>query len=188
MRAIRLYGALSKFLGKRVFRAEVATAAEAVRCLLVNFPQLEAHMIDKHYKVQVGSEDTAYEELHNPSSQKEDIKIIPVIAGAGAAGKILAGVALVALSFVAPGVGLAFLQPVLFGVGLSLASGGVAQLLTPVPKTPTGPESEKDARQSYGFSGIQNVSRQGVSLPVVYGEMYVGSVVVSAGINTDQVS
>lgn len=187
MRAIRLYGPLRKFLGKRVFRAEVSTAAEAVRCLLANFPHLEAHMASQHYKVQVGSEAISEEELHFPSSEKEDIRIIPVIVGSGAAVKIIAGVALVALSFITFGAGLAFIKPVLFGIGLSLTAGGVAQLLTPVPKTALGPESEKDARQSYGFSGIQNVSRQGVSLPVVYGTMYVGSVVVSAGVNTDQV-
>ena len=39
---------------------------------------------------------------------------------------------------------------------------------------------------NYNFSGITNVSRAGVTLPVVYGEIFVGSVLVSNGVDTDQ--
>ena len=45
-----------------------------------------------------------------------------------------------------------------------------------------------NARKSYSFSGIQNTSRAGVAVPVVYGsEVLVGSVVISAAIETVQV-
>lgn len=74
------------------------------------------------------------------------------------------------------------------GIGASLVLGGVAQLLTPVPKIPTGKNSDKDPRKSYSFSGVQNTSRQGVPVPIVYGETLVGSVVISAGIDTVQVT
>ena len=53
---------------------------------------------------------------------------------------------------------------------------------------PTGPDSEEDPRKSYSFSGVQNTSRQGVPVPVVYGEVLVGSVVISAGVDTVQVA
>jgi predicted phage tail protein len=66
--------------------------------------------------------------------------------------------------------------------------GGVAQLLTPTPtQQAAGPDTPNDPRKSYSFSGIQNVSRQGVPVPIVYGETIVGSVVLSAGINTEEV-
>jgi predicted phage tail protein len=76
------------------------------------------------------------------------------------------------------------------GVGASLVLGGVAQLLTPVPKVPQGAASntDQDPRKSYSFSGIQQTSRQGVPVPVVYGETLVGSVVISAGVDTVQVA
>ncbi len=68
-----------------------------------------------------------------------------------------------------------------------MALGGVAQLLTPVPQVPQiGKDSDKDPRKSYSFSGIQNVSRQGVPVPVVYGETIVGSVIISAAIDISQ--
>jgi len=197
LREIRVYGRLAKFLGRRVLQAEVATAAEAVRFLLANFPQLERHMTDQHYRVSVGSYDLATDELHDPAGQQQ-IKIVPVLAGAGAVGRIIAGVALIALTIATGGFGGAAIG--LFGtgtlalgtvgmaIGASLVLGGVAQLLTPVPQMPTGANTEQDPRKSYSFSGIQQTSRQGVPVPIIYGETLVGSVVISAGIDTVQVN
>ena len=184
LRKIKLYGPLAKFIGKRVLRADVASAAEAVRFLLANWPELEKHMADQHYRVSVGDYDLSLEEIGHPAGQQE-IKIIPVVAGAGAVGRIIAGVALVAIGLFVPGIGALGVQ-LLVGVGASLILGGVAQLLTPVPKMASGKDSDKDARKSYSFSGIQNVSRQGVAVPVIYGETIVGSVVISAAIDVSQ--
>jgi len=191
LRKIRLYGKLAKFVGHRVLEADVATAAEAVRFLLANWPELERHMADQYYRVSIGKYDLLAEELHDPAGQ-QDIKIVPVMAGAGAVGRIVLGVALIALAF-ASGAGLfgaAFaknigLFAVVKGVGASLVLGGVAQLLTP---TPTISKDEADPRKSFSFSGIQNTSRVGTAVPVVYGELLVGSVVVSAGIDIVQVA
>jgi predicted phage tail protein len=75
------------------------------------------------------------------------------------------------------------------GIGASLVLGGVAQLLTPTPQLQTkGQNSDADPRKSYSFSGIQNVSRQGLPVPIVYGETLVGSIVISAGVSTEQVA
>jgi predicted phage tail protein len=196
LREIRIYGRLAKFLGRRKFMAEVASAAEAVRFLLANFPQLERHMADQHYRVSVGSYDLEESELHDPAGQ-QSIKIVPVLQGAGATGRIIAGIALIGLSILTAGATIGLLglaaplaiSPILVGIGASLVLGGVAQLLTPVPKVPQGAASntDQDPRKSYSFSGIQQTSRQGVPVPVVYGETLVGSVVISAGIDTVQV-
>ena len=185
LRKIKLYGKLAKFVGHRILEADVASAAEAVRFLVANWPALERHMADQHYRVSVGTYDLELEELHHPAGQQE-IKIVPVMAGAGATGRIIAGIALVAIGLFVPGIGALGVQ-ILVGVGASLVLGGVAQLLTPTPKVPTGPDTQNDPRKSYSFSGIQNTSRQGVPVPIVYGETIVGSVVISAGIDTVQV-
>ena len=192
LRTIRIYGRLAKFLKRRTFEAEVSSAAEAVRFLLANFPQLERHMADQHYRVSVGSYDLTVDELHDPAGQQE-IKIIPVVAGAGAVGRIIAGAALIIASIFIPGTALIFgtaLKGLVFGIGASFALGGVAQLLTPVPRLPQGAanNTDQDPRKSYSFSGIQNTSRQGLPVPIVYGESLVGSVVISAGIDTVQVA
>lgn len=195
LRKIKLYGKLAKFIGKRVLHADVASAAEAVRFLVANWPAVERHMADQYYRVSVGSYDLDADELHNPAGQQE-IKIIPVVAGAGAVGRIILGAALIVGAFFTGGAtiglfGLAApiaVSTVLGGLGASLVLGGVAQLLTPVPRIQQGSDTEQDPRKSFSFSGIQQTSRQGVPVPIVYGETLVGSVVISAGIDTVQVT
>ena len=202
LRKIRVYGSLAKFLGRRVFEADIASAAEAVRFLVANFPQLEKHMAEQHYRVDVGNYGLTLDELHHPTGQQE-IKIVPVIGGAGGnVGQILLGVGLIAASFLLPGAGifgatsvfgvtaaqggviLAGIGTALSVVGASLVLSGVAGLLTPTPTTSLGANGDDDPRKTYSFSGIQNTSRQGVPVPIVYGETLVGSVVISAGIDT----
>ena len=201
LRKIKLYGQLAKFIGSRVLEADVATAAEAVRMLAANFPGLEKHMADQHYRVTVGTYDLTLDEIHDPAGQ-QDIMIAPVLAGAGAAGRIILGVALIALAIAVPGLGAAAgakAAATIFGTGFSslaltvgvigaqLVLGGVAQLLSPVPKVPQGAGSDNDPRKTFNFSGIQQTSRQGVPVPCVYGLTLVGSVVISAGVDTVQV-
>jgi predicted phage tail protein len=185
MREIRVYGRLAKFLKRRVFRADVASAGEAVRFLAANFPQVERHMNEQHYRVSLDDNDLELSEINQPVG-REVIKITPVVAGAGAAGRIIAGVALIAASFI-PGIG-ALGVSLMFGVGASLALGGVAQLLTPVPMMSGGKDSTNDPRKNYSFSSIQNTSRSGTPVPICYGEVITGSVVISAGIDVVQVT
>lgn len=187
LRKIKLYGRLAKFIGRRVLKADVSSAAEAVRFLLVNWPELEGHMRTQHYRVSVGSYDLAKEELHDPAGMQE-IKFVPVVAGAGATARIIAGIALVAFSLLLPGVGAAIGGALMTKIGLlggALILGGIAQLLTPVPSTSLGADEQDDPRKSYNFSNIQNTSRAGTPVPLLYGgPRLVGSVVVSAGIDT----
>jgi predicted phage tail protein len=195
LREIRVYGKLAKFLKRRVFKAAVATPAEAVRFLLANFPQLEAHMADQHYKVIVASHELEAgdhpEQLHDPIGATETIKLVPVMAGAGAVGRIIAGVALVAAAIFIPGLGLGLAGATVTQIGIlggALILGGIAQLLTPTPQISMGSNGDDDPRKSYSFSGIQNVSRQGVPVPIVYGETIVGSVTIAAGIITQEIT
>ena len=198
LRKIKLYGSLAKFIGKRVLEADVATAAEAVRMLVANFPGLEQHMAEQYYRVTVGTYDLGLDEIHDPAGQ-QDIKIMPVVAGAGGGAKIAIGVALIALAFI-PGFGIGLLTvagqaaagftvagKILLTIGASLALAGVAELISPVPRVPQGPNTDNDPRKTYNFSGIQQTSRQGVPVPCVYGLTLVGSVVISAGTDTVQV-
>jgi predicted phage tail protein len=195
LRKIKLYGKLAKFIGHRVLEADVASAAEAVRFLVANWPEVERHMADQHYRVSVGTYDIDLEELHHPAGAAP-ISFVPVVAGAGAAGRIIVGVLLVAVAIAFPliGVGAAAIaagttvgavSASIALTGLSLIIGGISQLLTP---TPTTSKDEGDPRKSFSFSGIQNTNRAGVPVPVVYGETLVGSVVISAGIDIVQVS
>lgn len=198
-RKIKLYGQLAKIVGSRSFKAKVSSAAEAVRFLISNFPHVESHMMEGYYQVKVGDYNLSKEELHHPSGQ-DDIFLIPTVQGAGSnAIPIIAGVALIALSFVSfgagawagiagsfgTGAGAAAGSVAAFSVGASLVLGGVAQLLTPVPSTDfvQGAKNPEES-PSYSFNSVQNTSRQGLAVPVVYGEVLVGSITVSVGVDT----
>ena len=201
LRKVKMYGELAEFVGHKELEAVVKNPAEAVRFLVTNFPKLEAYMSDKYYQVLVGKEDLEKEDLHNPIGQ-DDIHIVPVISGAGggAGRRILFGAALIGASFLFPGGGLfsyysfsgvaagagiaTKIGTALSAIGAGLVLNGVSEMLFPMPK-PEMPED--DPRISFSFSGVQNTSRAGTAHPIVYGEVVTGSVVISAGIDTNQV-
>jgi predicted phage tail protein len=210
LQEIKLYGKLAKFVGQRSFQAAVSNAAEAVRFLLANFPGLEQHMADQHYKVLVGDWSLTLDEIHNPAGQQV-IKIVPVVGGAGGeTGNILAGIGLVAAAILLAPVGGGFLglgagaltgtftlgaaaSVAIGSVGAALVLGGVAQMIAPTPSMGSlnsvgGTGNSSDPRESYSFNGVQNVSRQGVPVPIIFGEVICGSVTVSAGIDVAQVT
>ena len=210
LRKVKMYGELAEFVGYKELEAVVKNPAEAVRFLVTNFPKLEPYMANKYYQVLVGKEDVDKEDLHNPIGQ-DDIHIVPVISGAGGGspfGRILLGAALIGASFLFPGAGMFGTTSVLgssagvvgistqgallatkigtaiSAIGAGLVLSGVSEMLFPLPK-PDMPED--DPRISFSFSGVQNTSRAGTAHPIVYGEVVTGSVVISAGIDTDQV-
>ena len=210
LRKIKLYGELAKEIGHKEFEnINVANVAQAVSFLINNFPQLESHMANRYYKVIANEEEIGQDELHNPIG-KSDISFVPVISGSGGNfGKVLLGVALIGLSFTPMGAGLFAAGPGLAGlggtglvggiyaagaygsaalgvIGAGLVLSGVSGMLFPVPKMPEF-SSEEDPRLSFSFSGTQQTSRAGTPVPIVYGEIFTGSVVISGGIDTEQV-
>ena len=202
LRKIKLYGQLAKFVGESVLEAEVSSAAQAVRFLCVNFKGIEKHMADQYYKVMANDWNLAEDEIRYPTGQS-DISIIPVVGGAGGnTTRIILGVTLIAAAVFLPGStavfgaggGLGFgaatagtfsAYALAGNIGIALVLSGVAGLLTPSQDIPN---TEDDPRRSFSFSGIQNTSRAGVPVPLVYGtEVMIGSVVISAAIDTVQV-
>ena len=193
LRKVKLYGKLAEFIGHKEFEVQVVNVSQVVSFLIHNFPQLEAYMNPKYYQVKIGNYSIGDSELAYPIGQ-EDIHFIPVISGAGRGlGQILLGAVLIGFAF-AGGAGFfgsAFAKNTgLFAftkkIGFALVLGGVSQLLFPTPE-PQKFEAEEDPKLSFNFSGVQNTSRAGTPVPIVYGEIITGSVVISAAIDTNQV-
>ena len=199
LRKLKLYGQLAEFIGHKEFEIKVNSVSQAVSFLIHNFPEVECFMSPKYYQVKVGNYDIDESELGYPVGQ-EDIHFIPAISGAGRGfGKILLGAALIAGAFLIPGLpggaatfsmkaglGGGFLAKSMVYVGASLVLSGVSALLFPLPE-PQKFSSEEDPQLSFSFSGVQNTSRAGTPVPIVYGEIFTGSVVISAAIDTNQV-
>ena len=224
LKTIKVYGRLRKFLGSSYFEAAVSSPAEAIRFLMCNFPEIEAHMSQQYYKVKINNMDVSLDFLS--MSGKGDIQIIPIASGSGPVVPIVgsifstgAAVASAAVGAVTTVAGAAITTAAAVGgavatvastvaavpvvgsiataVVTDLAIGGITSLLAPTPAPFESPgnvgASESDGAldpqmaNSYSLSGIQNVSVSGVSVAIIYGEVFTGSVVISSGVDTVQV-
>jgi predicted phage tail protein len=217
MKVVKVYGPLRKYLGQCRFEFVADTPAQAMKALCVNFPGLAQWLLDREaegmaFRVTRGRDkitNEAPEGLVLPWSEREVFSIAPVIVGAGrGVGKILAGIALVALAFVTYGGSLALGATGLtvkagltgfaaFGAGAAAAAGtlgiglivtGVAQLISPTPSLGFNTGKEAARLESFSFSGIVNTSKQGMAVPICYGRAFVGSAVISSGLDVDQVA
>jgi len=208
MKVVKVYGALRKKLGQCRFQFEADTPAQALKALCVNFPGLEKWLLDSEkdgvgYRVTIGKEKVTEQNavlIAAPFSEREVFSITPVIAGAGdGAGQILAGVGLIALAIVTGGIasagvalggfmGIGTIGTAVVGIGASLVLGGIAQALSPAPvnSTSTFERGREAAKlESFSFSGIVNTSKQGLPVPIAYGRLFVGSAVISSGLDVE---
>lgn len=192
MRIIRLYGHLGQRFGRQ-HRLDVRSPAEAIRALCANFAGFAQAVADGQWRVLVGGKAQSLDQMHDPLAA--DISIVPAVAGAGGFGKVVLGAALIAFSVMNPTFGLLpFTSGPLAGmsigsiagnIGLSLALGGVSQMLFKPPKPPKLPAERPENMPSYAFNGVVNTTAQGNPVPVCYGRMRVGSQVISAGLHSE---
>ena len=195
-RKIKLYGKLAEFVGHKEFEVQVDSVAKAVSFLVHNFEGIEKHMSLQNYHVSVGDYDIDKDEIDYPVGG-QDIHFVPVISGAGSGTrKFIIGAVLIGFAIASGGTGLSLGAGGVFGftggslaaiggnLGLALVLQGVNDMLFSSEE----PTDEEDPRISFNFSGVQNTSRAGTSHPIVYGEIMTGSVLISAGIDTNQVS
>ena len=196
LRKIKLYGKLAEFVGHKEFEVQVDSVAKAVSFLVHNFEGIEKHMSLQNYHVSVGDYDIDKDEIDYPVGG-QDIHFVPAISGAGSgARKFIIGAVLIGFAVASGGTGLSLGAGGVFGftggslaaiggnLGLALVLSGVNDMLFSSEE----PTQEEDPRISFSFSGVQNTSRAGTSHPIVYGEIITGSVLISAGIDTNQVS
>ncbi|WP_276122571.1 tail assembly protein [Pararhizobium qamdonense] len=195
MRKIYLHGELGKRYGYEL-ELDVATAAEAVRALCVNFPDFERYMRAGEFHVVRGKDidrgtDLDLDLCTTYKLGKAPLHIAPVIVGSKRGGllKVVLGVALVGAAFLFSGGALA--TPIMSGalggatygnmamLGVALAVAGVSQMLAPEEKA-----EGKD--ESFLLSGPGNTYEQGGALPLVYGEVITGGVLASIGIDIEQ--
>lgn len=203
MRSVVLHGTLREQFGGP-FKLHCNSVVEAVRLLVANFPQLPAAMAEGTYRVSVGRprrrRDLDETEIPMHFPEDDNIHIIPAIAGAKrGGGKLIAGIAILAVTAIATGgFSLAAGSTVLgmggsaWGsiamVGASLALSGIAQMLTPVPKTPSLSQNERpEDRPSFMLGGAVNVVEQGHPIPICGGENILGGIVVSVGFNVERI-
>jgi len=184
-----LYGKLGRDYG-RVHRYDVSCPAQAIKALSVTIKGFKQSFIDGgYYRVLIGGKtELDINETINPVSNKETIRIVPVVAGASGNGKIILGTGLILASNPLGALfsEVSFITAATFtSIGTSLIIGGVSQLLFS-PQLQTGSSERAENRPSFIFNGAVNTTRQGNPVPICYGRMIVGSQVISAGLTVTQ--
>ena len=195
MKKIKLYGRLRKFVGQAEFEADVNSPIEAISFLACNFKGIEKHMATQHYAINCGDL-TVTEELLNMQTDS-DIQIIPlahgnfffsILLGAGSLfGSSAIGTTLLGSKLLAT-----VASTVLSSVGTSMIIGGVTEMLSPTTpsRDPSSGMDEFDPAalaSNYSFTGLTNISRAGVPVNLVFGEILTGSITISNGVDTVQV-
>jgi len=185
---IKLSGQLGKKFGK-IHRFYISSPGEAIRALCSQVKGFESHMRDPERKTlyKVFANDSQIDpenELHIERDLHE-VRIAPVIQGAKSGlFQAILGVALIAGAFFTGGMTLAGMTTgwagTMFSMGLSLALGGIAQMLSPQPKLDLGKASSNTPNS--GFSVENRNVTSGIPVPLVFGKCVVPSVTVSAGI------
>lgn len=187
---VRFYGSLKQFGTE--FRLDCKTPAEVIHALTSQIPKLRQFIQQGLFTVRVGRDyfDNRYLEKGLSQKLKDDavVHFTPTLKGSKRGGLfgVITGVALIAgalalgpLGFSVIGANAAWMVG---GLGASLLLGGVAQMLTKMPSMSTGKDADK--KQSTSFSNLSNMAAQGRPMPIAYGRIRVGSLIISQGVET----
>ena len=206
LHTIHLHGHLGAKYG-RTHRLAVDSPAEAVRALSFRWPDLPKTIEEGYYRLmRRGGQGRCKREydkdelLCRLGDEPCDFHIIPVPAGAkrGGVGKMILGAVIMVAAVVASpftggaSLGAAMSATAFAGISYgSITAFGAAMFFTGIsqyfqPSMKTNYESP-DQRASYQLGGQVNQTSQGGPVPLAFGRIRVGTVVVSAGLTTEEV-
>lgn len=190
---VKLLGELGRKFG-REYRLMANSAAQVIHALSVQIPGFAAFLYQSGdngigYRV-VNDDPMGMEEAELTLPIGDRLIVAPVVQGAGAVGRILAGAALIGVG-IALGPQAAWLgiqwSSSLIGLGGGLVLGGIAQAITP---TPSGPKSAREAKrsESYIFDRSGEISDEGLPIPLLYGEWLVSALpIISSGLSVEDI-
>jgi predicted phage tail protein len=197
MKTVYLHGELGlKFTDKVVL--DIHSVGEAIRALKANFKGF-ADYIQNYtpgFHIKIGDIFKEKNEINDIIGNSEDIHIIPAIAGSGKFGTIILGAFLIWATWGIGATAIAGVAPTGFAagwtgaaiasqIGVGLVLSGISALLFAPPKA-TVNQKEENTPNTY-FNGAVNTIAQGNPVPIGYGELIVGSAVISAGISVDSI-
>lgn len=183
MATVLLYGHLAQKYGRR-HQFQISSPAEAVRALKANYPDFEQAVLGHGagYHVLVGYENRVGPGVSDVNSQREVIRIVPSVSGAG-----IETMAFWFFANTSLGVAASWVAGAVVSMAISVALSSIAtSLFAADPSDPSGSE-RADNKPSYLFNGAVNTTAQGHPVPVGYGRLRVGSQVVSSGLSVEQI-
>ena len=174
MTKINLHGLLAFEFGESMdlFIKKPKDVFHAIDANRKNFYQrvIELAKIGCHYSIIIDGKNLKDLRELEVKKQPQVIDLVPVVAGSGTGGFLTA-----------LGVVLAFV-PGLQGVGIALIGMGISMMLAPKPEKLEPPKAAVGTasalNQSFYFSNMANLAQQGSPVPIGYGRLKIGSLVI----------
>ena len=195
MKEIYLHGELAEKYGSDPIYLDVKTPHMLAKALCHRFGvEFKQYFKETYFKFVVKDGDKEKYVANEMDAEYEmpddaEVHITPAVEGSGRFGQIILGVILIVVGIIiAPAGGLSGISQYMVMAGIGLVVGGVAQLLMPTPKMDdyTGAERAEN-KPNFVFNGAVNVYEQGGPVPLCYGRVKAGSVVISAGFDVEQI-
>ncbi len=185
---VKFYGYLRKF-GNDFKLVDVANSSEALNALYCQISGLrKAIQTHRFFKVKLGKRyftmPTIRDDVMQEVADGDVLHVIPVIGGSGGAVQFVVGAVLAAVAVVGYAFGWTGIGAVVGTIGVGLMASGVAQMLTKTPSPDNPNRNETEKKQSTSFSNLQNLVAQGRPVPLAYGRILVGSLVIGKGVET----
>lgn len=192
---VKLLGELGRKFG-RSYEFMANSPKDVMSALCNQLDGFKQYMIDAHEHgigFKLINDDPDGMDYSNVLMGCNRLVIAPIISGGGTMGRILVGVALIALAFVpvigAAAIGTFGATPIgvgslLFSFGTGMVLTGIASLLTPPVETPKG---EAERIESFLFDRATELTSQGAPIPLLYGRFLAQSpLIISSSISTQQ--
>ena len=184
MAIIRLHGNLERF-GKQ-FNIDVKTPSEAIRALSFQIKNFRQFIENGSFRVRIRKADLCTDDVnkvfHGAIGDKDVFHIVPVINGAKDLNltNIIIGAVMIVAAFYTGGASIAAWGSMSTGLavaGAGMVLGGVAGMLS--PSFEQGDSSSSSSTGNQYFSSLDNRVAQGAVVPLIYGEIKAGSIVLS---------
>lgn len=205
MKTVHLHGILKEKFGGP-FKFDIENPKQAISALYHQLADFGNIIRDGEWHLIIGKQDSGISIDENEITfcfgKQQEFHLIPAVRGAKQNSgilKVVVGVALIGIAiagaaltggFGAAAFGLTshLTWGTLAATGLAVTFAGVSSMLSPVPNIGNYQQRQPvDQRPSFLFNGATNQSEQGAPIPIVYGQIRVGSVVASTGLATEQV-
>ena len=202
MTNVIIHGKLGKIYGKN-HKFKLRKMSEIVPAINANSPGFRHKILGDfksgyhYYYVDPKNPEKKYDrpEVFLNAKPPEEIHIVPAILGSGPVGLIITGLGLGGLGATAAAQNFLIskaleisLGDVLINIAIGLVIQGVAAILFPPPEPVVQQQESRIDTSSYIFSSLKNTATQGFPIPLVYGELRVGSNIVSTNVVSEDMS
>jgi predicted phage tail protein len=200
MTNVTIHGKLGKIYGKN-HKFKIRKMSEIIPAINANSPGFKHKILGDfksgyhYYFVDPKNPDKKYHrpEVFLNAKPPEEIHIVPAILGAGPVALIVGGIGLGAFSTTVGatltlGTTKIALADILMNIAISFVIQGISAILFPPPEPVVQQMESQIDTSSYIFSSLQNTATQGFPIPLVYGELRVGSNIVSTNVVSEDMS